>query len=94
MQDADRLDAIGAIGIARCFALGGEMGTPFYDLDEPFPAERPADDSAFVVDHFYVKLLHLADLMTTAAGRTEAAGRTAFMEDFLAQLRAEIDGLA
>ncbi len=94
VQDADRLDAIGAVGIARCFALGGEMGTPFYDLDEPFPLHRPADDSAYVVDHFYVKLLRLAEMMTTEAGRAEAALRTAFMEDFLGQLGDEIAGLA
>lgn len=93
VQDADRLDAIGAIGIARCFALGGDLGTPFYDLEEPFPEQRLADDSAYVIDHFYVKLLRLAGSMRTEAGRAEAARRTAFMEGYLAQLRAEIAGL-
>jgi uncharacterized protein len=91
VQDADRLDAIGAVGIARCFSVGGALGTQLYDLDEPFPEGRQADDRSFVVDHFYVKLLKLADLMCTAAGRQEAGRRTAFMRQFLDQLGEEID---
>lgn len=92
VQDADRLDAIGAIGIARCFTVGGALGTQLYDLDEPFPAVRQADDRSFVIDHFYVKLLKLADLMGTDAGRQEAERRTAFMRRFLEQLGEEIEG--
>lgn len=91
VQDADRLDAVGAIGIARCFALGGAMDTQFYDLGEPFPEVRQADDSAYVVDHFFVKLLKLADQMNTEAGRQEALKRTVFMRQFLSQLADEIN---
>jgi len=90
MQDADRLDAIGAIGIARCFVVGGALGTRLYDPLEPFPESRPADDSANVIDHFYVKLLTLAGTMKTNAGREEALRRTAFMYQYLDQLRQEI----
>jgi uncharacterized protein len=91
-QDADRLDAIGAIGIARCFAVGGSLGTQLYDFDEPFPGNRQADDRSFVVDHFFVKLLELAGQMKTRAGRAEAERRSAFMRQFLAQLGGEISG--
>lgn len=90
VQDADRLDAIGAIGIARCFVVGGALGTRLYDPFEPFPQSRPADDSANVIDHFYVKLLTLARTMKTNAGREEALRRTAFMVQYLDQLRQEI----
>lgn len=90
VQDADRLDALGAVGLARTLMLGAAMGRPLYHPDEPFPIERPADDMTASIDHFYTKLLHLADRMHTAAGRAEAAQRTAFLRAFLVQLGAEI----
>jgi uncharacterized protein len=90
VQDADRLDAIGAIGIARCLALGGALGRQLYDPLEPFPLQRTPDDNRASLDHFYTKLFKLGDLMQTAAGRAEAAKRTAFMQAFLAQLGEEI----
>mgnify|MGYP001820366011 FL=1 len=90
VQDADRLDAIGAIGIARCFAVGGALGTQIYDLDEPFPVERQANDRDYVIDHFYEKLFKLVDRMGTAAGRREAERRTETMRQFLSQLGDEI----
>jgi uncharacterized protein len=76
VQDADRLDALGAVGIARCLVLGGVMGRPLYDPDEPIPDARTPDDAANVLDHFYVKLLHISSTMTTAAGQVEACRRT------------------
>lgn len=91
VQDADRLDALGAIGIARCLALGGSRGNPLYDAAEPFPVTRQPDDRVSVIDHFYTKLLTLAATMQTATGRAEAAARTMFMREFLAQLSREID---
>lgn len=91
VQDADRLDALGAIGVARCLMLGGAMAKPLYHLEQPFPQTRPPDDSCYVIDHFPQKLLRLAETMTTAAGRQEAQRRTAFMHQFLAQLSSEID---
>jgi uncharacterized protein len=93
VQDADRLDSLGAIGVARCLMLGGAIGRRLYDPAEPFPGARPPDDVANTVDHFYSKLLQLADGMQTAAGRAEAQCRTAFMRRFLEQLRGEVDGL-
>jgi uncharacterized protein len=90
VQDADRLDAIGAIGIARCFIVGGALGTRLYDPFEPFPESRAADDNTNVIDHFYVKLLTLAGTMKTVAGREEALRRTTFMQQYLDQLRQEI----
>lgn len=90
VQDADRLDALGAIGVARCLMLGGALGRRLYDPAEPFPIQRQPDDLANTVDHFYVKLLRLADTMQTAAGRAEAERRTAFMCGFLDQLALEI----
>lgn len=96
LQDADRLDALGAIGVARCMMLGGQLGRRLYDPAEPFPQRRPPDDTANTVDHFFVKLLRLPASMQTAAGRAEAERRAAFMRQFLDQLAAEIapDGLA
>ena len=90
IQDADRLDALGAIGIARCIMTGAHMGIPLYNMAEPFPEGRTADDRLYSVDHFYMKLLHLAAEMQTAVGRAEAQRRTDFMKDYLAQLRSEI----
>jgi uncharacterized protein len=90
VQDADRLDALGAIGIARCFITGVTMGIPLYNVAEPFPMTRTADDRLYSIDHFYVKLLKLAEGMQTAVGRAEAERRTEFMRTYLAQLRTEI----
>ena len=77
IQDADRLDAIGAIGIARTFAYGGEHG-------------RPLQDS---VQHFYDKLLLLRDTMNTETGRQLAAARHDFLEAFLRELEEETESL-
>jgi uncharacterized protein len=90
VQDADRLEAIGAIGIARCFLTGGSMGTPLYDPSDPFAANREADDRRYTLDHFYCKLLGLADTMKTKAGKAEAIRRSEFMQAFLLQLGEEI----
>jgi uncharacterized protein len=92
VQDADRLDALGAIGIARTLMLGGAMGKPLHDAGEPIPVDRAPDDHANVIDHFFVKLLHLEARMRTARGRAEAGARTQYMRDFLERLAGEIDG--
>ena len=91
VQDADRLDALGAIGIARCLMLGGALGRRLYDPAEPFPRSRPLDDSVNTLDHFYCKLLRLAKQMRTASGRAEADRRAGFMRGFLAQLGHELN---
>jgi uncharacterized protein len=90
VQDADRLEAVGAIGITRCFLTGGAMGTPLYEPSDPFAQNRDADDRRYTLDHFYCKLLGLAQTMKTAAGRVEAIKRTDYMQKFLKQLGSEI----
>lgn len=90
VQDADRLDALGAIGIARTFMVGGQLQRTLYSLDDPFCEEREPDDHRFGLDHFHTKLLRLEQSFTTAAGREEAQRRTAFMRQYLQQLREEI----
>ncbi len=92
VQDADRLDSIGAIGIARCLMLSAEMKRPLYNTIEPFPTTRPPNDLTSAVDHFYTKLFKLEGMMQTHAGKQEAQKRTRFMRDYLAQLGQEIGG--
>lgn len=90
VQDADRLDALGAIGIARCIAVGAALGRSLYHSDDPFCERRTPDDAGASVDHFYTKLLKLAGTMQTPAGRKEAERRTEFLRAFIGQLRSEI----
>jgi uncharacterized protein len=90
LQDADRLDAIGAIGIARCFATCSEMGVPFYRGGDPFCRRREPDDKRWGLDHFYRKLLHISEGLHTASARAIAADRVHFMEAFLIQLEREL----
>jgi uncharacterized protein len=96
VQDADRLDAIGAVGIARAFAYGGHKGRALYD-----PAVPPTPHASFgayktnagpTINHFYEKLLLLKDRMNTAVGRQLAAERHKFMEQYLTQFFAEWSG--
>lgn len=90
VQDADRLDALGALGVARCFATAGLLKRAFYNADDPFCKEREPDDQEFTVDHFYKKLLLLAGSMQTQAGRQEAQRRVDFMKIYLNELSREI----
>lgn len=90
LQDADRLDALGAIGIARVFATGGSLKRPFYNIDDPFCKTRTPDDKVWTVDHFFQKLLKLESLMNTESGKAEAKKRTAMLKEFLKQLKQEI----
>jgi uncharacterized protein len=76
VQDADRLDAIGMMGAARCFYIAGRMGSGLYDPMDPLAENRPLDDKAFAIDHFEVKLFRLADGFRTATGSRMAAERT------------------
>jgi uncharacterized protein len=90
LQDADRLDALGAIGIARVFATGGSLKRPFYNIDDPFCKKRKPDDKTWTVDHFYQKLLKLESLMNTKSGKLEAKKRTGTLKEFLDHLKQEI----
>lgn len=91
LQDADRLDAIGAIGIARCFATCSSMGRPFYSPFDPLCHDREPDDKQWGVDHFFKKLLKIADGLHTQTARDLAAPRVEYMREFLRQLESEID---
>jgi uncharacterized protein len=90
LQDADRLDAIGAIGIARCFATLGEMRSPLYHPEDPFCRSRQPDDKAWGLDHFYRKLLRIPDGLHTPTAQVIAADRLRLMKQFLSQLEREI----
>lgn len=93
VQDADRLDAIGAIGIARCFAYGGHAGRPMHDPEEPPVLHQTAAaykaSKGASLNHFYEKLFLLKDRMNTPSGRAMAESRHRFMEEFVAQFLAE-----
>jgi len=90
VQDADRLDSLGAIGIARCLVVGGHLNRPLFDFTDPFCDSREPDDSLYTIDHFYAKLFKLPDTMQTEAGRKEARRRADLMQQYLDNLRSEI----
>lgn len=90
LQDADRLDAVGAIGIARVFATGGSLKRPFYNIDDPFCKNRNPDDKTWTLDHFFQKLLKLESLMNTKTGKIEAKKRTKILKEYLKMLKQEI----
>ena len=90
LQDADRLDALGAIGIARVFATGGSLKRPFYNAEDPFCKTRSPDDKVWTVDHFFQKLLKLESSMNTKSGKTEAKRRTKVLKEFLKHLKREL----
>ncbi|MEO6417785.1 MAG: methyltransferase domain-containing protein, partial [Polyangiaceae bacterium] len=90
LQDADRLEALGALGILRTASTGARMNAAYFDGDDPWATARPLDDRAFTIDHFFRKLLHLANTMRTSAGRREAHRRRDHMVAFLRQLGSEI----
>lgn len=90
VQDADRLEALGAIGIARAFATGGSFGGGLWHPEDPWAEGRDLDDKAWSLDHFPRKLLKLSAALHTAAGRRRAEARQRVMLAFLADLRGEL----
>lgn len=96
VQDADRLDAIGAIGIARAFAYGGHKGRPIYNPEgatknhKSFASYKKGSDSS--IHHFYEKLIHVKDLMNTKTGKRMAAARHRYIKEYLKEFHAEWDG--
>ncbi len=90
LQDADRLDGIGAIGIARTFAVSGTEKRSFYDKSDPFCKNRQPDDKKWALDHFYRKLLLLEKKMNTKSAKVEAKRRSIIMKKFLSDFKKEI----
>lgn len=91
VQDADRLDALGAMGIARCFMVGGQMNLPLYQPEDPFCTQRDPNEGVWTVDHFYDKLFKLPDLMNLERSKVEAERRVDFMKQFLKRMAQEIN---
>ena len=90
VQDADRLDSLGAIGIARCFATSTLMKTPFYSEEDPWAENRELDDKSFGIDHFYIKLFKLVEKMHTPSAKAEGDHRISFVKTYLDQIKREI----
>lgn len=90
LQDADRLEALGAIGLLRTISTGVRMGADWFHPEDPFARARPLEDARYAVDHFYAKLLGLPETMRTEAGRAEAARRVGLLRAFLAALADEL----
>lgn len=90
LQDADRLDAIGAVGIARCFGTSTEMKRPFFGPEDPACETRTPDDKAFALDHFFTKLLLLPSRLHTETAKKLAEPRARFLQRFVAEAAREL----
>jgi len=90
VQDADRLDALGAIGLARLFNTSGQMGSRLYQEADPFAKNRPLNDRVFALDHIFNKLYPIVSTLRTEAGRQEGLRRRYFLEVFIHQLTEEL----
>lgn len=90
VQDADRLDALGAIGILRCAAVNTQMKSTFYDPFDPMAEDRELNDKQFMVDHYFVKLFKLPELMNLPEAKAIANQRVHYMQIFLKELMGEI----
>ena len=90
LQDADRLEATGAIAIMRTFWSAGQMGQPLYDPDDPFARSRQADGLRYAFDLFETRLLRVEARMNTGTGRELARSRTAFLRTFMTQFNDDL----
>ncbi|HHF2870371.1 TPA: HD domain-containing protein [Vibrio diabolicus] len=90
VQDADRLDALGAIGVTRCIQVSTEFDAQLYDDKDIFAQQRELDDKQFTLDHFQTKLFKIAETMNTESARREAQKRKTFMQTYLEQLHDEV----
>lgn len=91
LQDADRLDAIGFTGIARCFYTAGRMGSSLYEPSDPRAERRALNDAAFALDHFPAKLLTLAEGFRTVTGQSFAAQRQEAVYSFYRSMLEEVE---
>lgn len=92
VQDADRLESLGAIGLARVFYTSGALGRPLFDSEDPLAQGRELDDATYALDHFQKKLLKLPETMQTEAGRQLAHYNADFLVHYMAKLCAELKG--
>ena len=92
VQDADRLEALGAIGLARVFAVSGALGVALFDAEDPLARQRGLDDKQYALDHFQTKLLTLPLTMQTEKGRRLAQHNADFLLTYMAKLSAELKG--
>ncbi|ODX37553.1 HD domain-containing protein [Vibrio parahaemolyticus] len=90
VQDADRLDALGAIGVTRCIQVSTHFNAQLYNDNDMFAKERELNDKQFTVDHFQTKLFKIVDTMNTESAKLEANKRKAFMQTYLKQLHHEV----
>ena len=92
LQDADRMEALGAIGAARTFYMAGQMNAQLFHSDDPMGEARELDDKRFALDHFEMKLLKLPAMMNTATGRRLAEKNAEWLRQFMRKMREEIEG--
>lgn len=92
VQDADRLESLGAIGLARVFYVSGALGRSLFDSVDPLGRDRPLNDTEWALDHFQKKLLKLPETMQTAEGRRLAEHNANFLVTYMAKLCAELKG--
>ncbi|HHK8420605.1 HD domain-containing protein [Vibrio parahaemolyticus] len=90
VQDADRLDALGAIGVTRYIQVSTHFNAQLYNDNDMFAKERELNDKQFTVDHFQTKLFKIVDTMNTESAKLEANKRKAFMQTYLEQLHDEV----
>jgi uncharacterized protein len=91
LQDADRLEALGILGVFRTISTGTKMGTHYFDPEDPWAKERALDDRRYSVDHFFTKLLLLPATFHTEAGKAEAERRAQRMRRLLSELGEELE---
>lgn len=92
LQDADRLEALGAIGLARTFWIAGRLGSALFDPDDLEARNRPLDDKRFALDHLPRKLYRIAATLHMPTAQRIGAARVAFLRGYVAQLAAELEG--
>ena len=92
VQDADRIDALGAIGLARLWVTAAVLDSDLYAVEDPAAESRPLNDRAYGLDHIEAKLLKLPDTMNTATGREIARRRAEFVRAYRTQFLAELSG--
>ncbi|MBO9483027.1 MULTISPECIES: phosphohydrolase [Gammaproteobacteria] len=92
VQDADRMEALGAIGLARVFYTSGLLRRKMFDPEDPLAEHRALDDREYALDHFQVKLLKLSDTMQTSAGRRMAERNSEYLREYMGKLLKELEG--